>query len=311
VKIAVFGAGGVGAYYGAGFARGGAEVALIARGAHLEALQKERLTIETAEGIEHYRLRATDDPSEIGRVDVVLFCVKSYDTTSAARALPPLIGPDTAVVSLQNGIDNEPKIADVVGWEHVLGGSAYIFAAVTSPGVVRASGPRSIVFGEWTGDTSPRVQRILEAAAAGGIQATASRRVQVAKWEKYVLLAAFSAVSAATQLPLGEIRRSEAAVTLIRDLMTEIWNVGRASGVDLDDDLVERQHGLVMSQDDDSRTSLHTDLVKGRRMEIDALQGAVVRLGRELGVPTPKLAAAYGILEPWALRNSAHTSPGG
>ena len=175
MKFAVFGAGGVGAYYGAGFARGGAQVDLIARGAHLDALRRNGLTIETAEGTEHHRLRATDDPDEIGPVDAVLFCVKSVRHDDRRGELRRLIGPVTAVVSLQNGIDNEAKIAEAVGWRHVLGGAAYIFAAVTSPGVVRASGPRSIVFGEWTGDTTtPRVQRILEAAAAGGIEATAS-----------------------------------------------------------------------------------------------------------------------------------------
>jgi len=162
-------------------------------------------------------------------VDVVLFCVKSYDTETAAPTLRPLLGPDTAVVSLQNGIDNEAKIADAIGWDHVLGGSAYIFAAIREPGVVVASGPRSIVFGEWTGGDR-----------AGEREA--------AKWEKYELLAALSAVSATTQLPLGDIRQSSAAVALLRDLMAEVLAVGRAVGVQLDDGLVDRQFALVMSQ---------------------------------------------------------------
>lgn len=306
MKVAVFGSGGIGSYYGAGFARGGARVSLIARGAHLEAIRRDGLTIETPEGSEHHQLDATDDPRDIGPVDIVLFCVKAYDTASAAALLPPLLGPDTAVVSLQNGIDNEATIADVIGWQHVLGGAAYIFAEIRAPGVVIASGPRSIVFGEWQGDPdSPRVRRIVEAAEAGGVGAIVSPDIRVGKWEKYVLLAALSAVSATTQMPLGDIRRSTAAVDLLRDLMAEVWAVGRASGVALDDGLVERQHGLVLSQGDASRASLQTDLLSGRRMEIDALQGATIRLGRELGVPTPKMAAAYAILEPWAIRNAA------
>jgi 2-dehydropantoate 2-reductase len=308
VRIAVFGAGGIGAYYGSGFASGGADVHLIARGAHLEALQRVGLTIETADGTVRQSLHATADPQEIGPVDVVLFCVKSYDTETAAPALRPLLEPGTAVISLQNGIDNETKIAAAIGWPHVLGGSAYIFAAIRLPGVVVASGPRSIVFGEWTGgDPSPRVQAILDAAAAGGVGAATTRDIQAAKWEKYVLLAALSAVSAATQLPLGDIRRSAAAVVMLRDLMSEVWAVGCASGVHLDDGLVERQFALVMAQDDESRASLQTDLVAGQRMEIDALQGATLRLGRELGVPTPNMAAAYAILEPWAIRNAARS----
>jgi 2-dehydropantoate 2-reductase len=312
VRIAVFGAGGIGAYYASGFARGGAEVHLIARGAHLEALRRDGLTIETADGTARQHLHATADPVEIGPVDVVLFCVKSYDTETAAPALRPLLEPETAVISLQNGVDNEAKIAAAIGWQHVLGGAAYIFAAVRSPGVVVASGPRSIVFGEWTGgDPSPRVQAILQAAAAGGVAATTTPDIQAAKWEKYVLLAALSAMSAATQLPLGDVRRSPAAVAMLRDLMTEVSAVGRASGVRLDDGLVDRQFALVMAQGDDSKASLQTDLVGGHRMEIEALQGATLRLGRELGVSTPNMAAAFAILEPWAIRNTARSaSPG-
>jgi 2-dehydropantoate 2-reductase len=312
MRIAVFGAGGIGAYYGSGFAKGGAEVHLIARGAHLEALRGDGLTIETAEETTRQPLHATADPTDIGPVDVVLFCVKSYDTESAAAALGPLLGPDTAVVSLQNGIDNEARIAEAIGWKHVLGGAAYIFAAIRSPGVVVASGPRSIVFGEWTGgEPTPRVQAILDAAAAGGVGASTTADIQSAKWEKYVLLAALSAVSAATRLPLGEIRRSGAAVELLRDLMTEVWTVGRASGVALDDGLVGRQFALVMSQGDDSKASLQTDLASGHRMELDALQGATLRIGREVGVATPKMAALYAVLEPWAIRNTDRTGAAG
>ncbi len=306
--MAVLGAGGIGAYYASGFANGGADVHLIARGAHLNALQRDGLTIETPEGTSHHDLHATGEPSEIGPVDVVLFCVKSYDTETAAAGLGPLLGPDTAVVSLQNGIDNEARIADAIGWSHVLGGSAYIFAAIREPGVVVASGPRSIVFGEWQGgDPTPRVQAILDTAAAGGLGASTAADIQAAKWEKYVLLAALSAVSAGTRLPLGDIRRSEAAVALLHDLMAEVWAVGRASGVALDDGLVDRQFALVMSQADDSKSSLQTDLVTGHRMELDALQGATLRIGREWGVSTPKMAAAYALLEPWAVRNASAT----
>ena len=306
MRLVVLGAGGIGAYYGAGFAKGGADVTLVARGAHLAAIRDHGLTVTTPEGTERHELRATDDPAEVGPVDIVLFCVKSYDTDSAAARLAPLLDHDTAVVSLQNGIDNEARIAAAIGWQHVLGGAAYIFASVTAPGIVAASGPRSIVFGEWGGDTTtPRVQAILETARAGGVGATVAANVQVVKWEKYVLLAALSAVSAATQLPLGDIKRSPAAVTLLRDLMEEVRAVGRASGIALDDDLVDRQHRLVLSQDDDSHSSLQTDLLAGHRMELDTLQGATVRLGLELGVPTPRMSAVYGILEPWAIRNAA------
>ena len=305
MRVVVMGAGGIGAFYGAGLAAGGAEVHLVARGAHLEAMRTRGLTIETPERSETYRLPATDDPATIGSVDLVLFCVKSYDTEAAAARLAPLLHPGTAVVSLQNGIDNEARIAATIGWEHVLGGAAYIFAAIREPGVVVASGPRSIVFAEWAGgEPTPRVRAIVEAAAAGGIEARTAPNIQVVKWEKYVLLAALSAMSAAVTLPLGDIRRSPAAVAMLRDLMTEVWAVGRASGVPLDDGLVERQMGLVLAQADESRASLATDLVSGHRMELEALQGATIRLGREHGVPTPNMQALYAVLEPWAIRNA-------
>lgn len=306
MKIAVLGTGGVGGYLGSRLAAGGADVHLIARGSHLEALERDGLTILGPGGAETFRLPATDDPSQVGPVDLVLFTVKSYDTETAASRLAPLIGDDTAVLSLQNGIDNEERIAAVVGPEHVLGGAAYILAALESPGVIR-SGAARIVVGELTpGPPSDRVSAIVEAARAGGVRAEAATDVRVAKWEKYVLLVAFSAVSAGTQLPLGDIRRSPAAVDMLRAIATEAWTVGRALGVTLRDGLVEERVSLVLQQADDEGTSLRHDLLHGRRMEVEALQGTLSRLGREAGVATPWTDAAYAILQPWAIRNEGN-----
>jgi 2-dehydropantoate 2-reductase len=284
---------------------GGADVSLIARGAHLDALRDRGLTIIAPERTSEHHLPATDDPAEIGPVDVVLFCVKSYDTRATAARLDPLLHEGTAVVSLQNGVDNEEQIAAVIGWEHVLGGAAYILAGIREPGVITAGGPRRIVFGEWAGgEPSPRLRAILEVCERGGIGAGAAPDIQVAKWEKFTLLAAFSAMTAAVRLGLGEIRDAPAAQAMLRALMTEVWAVGRASGVRLADDLAERQFGLVVGQVPDATSSLHRDLVTGHRMELDALQGTVVRLGRRHGVPTPWMDAAYAILQPWAQRNA-------
>lgn len=304
MRVAVFGAGAVGAFFGFRLADGGADVHLIARGRHLDALRSNGLTIVTPEGTVTRRLPATDDPAAVGPVDVVLFSVKSYDTDAAARRLDPLLHDRTGVVSLQNGIDNEDRIAAAIGWPHVLGGAAYILGAVREPGVVTASGPRRIVFGEWEGGPpSDRVRAILDVAGRAGLSAEASDDVRVAKWEKYTLLAAFSAMSAATRLPIGDIRRAPAAMAMLRAMMTEVWAVGRASGAALGADLVERQFNLLGSQADDATASLYHDLVTGHRTEVEALQGAVVRLGRANGVPTPFLDAAYAILQPWAIRN--------
>jgi 2-dehydropantoate 2-reductase len=305
LRIAVFGAGAVGAYYGKRLADGGADVALIARGRQLEALRGDGLTIVEPEGTTTTRLEATDDPAEIGAVEVVLFCVKSYDTDEAARRLGPLLSDHTAVVSLQNGIDNEERIAAAIGREHVVGGAAYILAAVREPGVVEAGGPRQIVIGELEpGPPSERVARIVDIGKAAGLTVVAAPDIRVALWEKYVLLVAFSAMSASVRLGIGAIRDAPAARAMLGSIMTEAWTLGRASGVRLADDLVERQMELLLSRNDDAAASLYHDLVTGHRMETDALQGAAIRLGRSLGIPTPSLDAAYAILEPWTLRNA-------
>ncbi|TAK02435.1 MAG: 2-dehydropantoate 2-reductase [Chloroflexota bacterium] len=305
MKVAVFGAGAVGAFYGARMSEGGADVALIARGAQLAALRTRGLTVITPERTSDHRLLATDDPAEIGPVDVVLFCVKSHDTDEAAVRLEPLLREGTAVVSLQNGIDNEDRIAAAVGWTHVLGGSAYILGEVREPGVVEASGPRRIVFGEWTGgEPTARVRGIVETCRRGGVEAVAATDVRAAKWEKFTLLAAFSAMSAATRLGIGEIRDAPAAREMLLALMAEVWAVGRAEGVALADDLVGRQGALLLSQAPGAAASLRHDLLAGRRMELEALQGVVIELGRRHGIPTPWMAAAYAILQPWARRNA-------
>jgi 2-dehydropantoate 2-reductase len=310
MRVAVFGAGGVGAYLGSRLMKAGAGVHLVARGKHLDVLRKSGLTLLTPDGDEKWHMAATDDPASIGIVDTVLFAVKSYDTEAAARQLKPLLGNRTAVVDLQNGIDNEAKLARIVGADHVVPAATYILAAIEAPGVVR-SGPARLILGEATpGPPSQRIEDLVELFRLGGVDASASDDVRVAKWEKYILLVGFSAVSAATQLPLGDIRRSPAASDLMRGVMQEAFDVARAMGVPLRDDHVERSHRLVMAQADSEGASLRNDLLKGRRMELDALQGALIRLGQRARVPTPRTEAAFAILEPWAIRNAGSTSGG-
>jgi 2-dehydropantoate 2-reductase len=305
LRIAVYGAGAVGGYLGAKLAEGGADVTFIARGAHLEALRGRGLTLVTPEGERSTHIvHAVGDPADAGPVDVVLFLVKSYDTEEAADQLTPLLTPETAVISLQNGVTNEERIAAAIGPQRVLGGAVYILAAITEPGVVR-SGRAQIVVGELQpGPPSPRVERFVEVARAAGIAADASSDVLIVKWEKYVLLVGFSAVTAATQLTIGDVRASQAASDMMRAVMAEAWQVGRALGIPLADDLVDRQHALVLAQQDNEATSLRHDLVTGHRMELEALQGTLKQLGRATGTPTPWTDAAYAILEPWAIRNS-------
>jgi 2-dehydropantoate 2-reductase len=303
MRVAAFGAGAVGCYYGARLADGGAEVSLIARGRNLDALRAKGLTVVEPEGTRSYRLTATDDPAEVGPVDVVLFTVKSYDTVDAAARLTPLLHDRTAVISLQNGIDNEDRIAEVIGAEHVVAGAAYILGSVTEPGVVDAAGPRSIVIGELSGERSDRIVAIQEVGARAGLGVGLADDIRVALWEKYVLLVAFSAMTGTVRLPIGAIRDAPAARAMLEALMTEVWAVGRAAGVNLADGLVAQEMHRLLSQHDGATTSLYHDLVTGHRMELEALQGAAIRIGREHSVPTPALDAAYAILQPWALRN--------
>lgn len=304
MRVAVMGAGAVGGVLGAGLAAAGADVTLIARGAHLEALRANGLTIVSQSGERsHADVRATGDPAEVGEVDVVLFLVKSYDTDEAAARLAPLVGDDTVVISLQNGIDNEGRIAAAVGERHVAGGAVYILATIQSPGVVRSNAARIVVGELLPGPPSARIEKFVEVARAGGIDAKASDDVRRTKWEKYVLLVAFSAVTAATQLTIGDVRRSEAASAMMRAIMAEAWSVGRALGIPLADDLVDRSHRLVLAQADTEGTSLRHDLLIGHRMELETLQGTLKRLGRETGIATPWTDAAYAILQPWAIRN--------
>ena len=311
MRIAVFGAGGIGGYFGERLAAAGADVNLIARGRHLEAIRQAGLRVRTPEGETTRRIPATDDPAGIGPVDVVLFCVKSYDTDQAVAALPPLLHDRTAVVSLQNGVDNEERIAAAVGWAHVVGGAAYIFAAIEAPGLVSASGPRSLVFGEWDGGPpSERLSVLAELFHAAGVDARISEDVRVAIWEKYVLLVAFSGLSAATRLPLGEIRDSPEAWALLRGLANEACQVGRATGVPLGDDVVDRAIDILGRQEGSAFASLCHDLVSGHPMELEALQGTLLRLGREHGVETPIGRAIHGVLEPWARRNAHRTEDG-
>jgi 2-dehydropantoate 2-reductase len=297
------GAGAVGSYLGSRLASAEVDVHLVARGAHLAALRDKGLTLITPDGVTTAPVWASDNPASIGPVDIVLFCVKSYDTEDAAALLPPLVGPQTVVISIQNGIENEARIAAAIGAEHVLGAATYILAAIESPGVVR-SGSARIVLGELhQGPPSERAREIVALFKAGGVDATAVPDVRLAKWDKYVLLVAFSAVTATTQLTVGDIRGSVAASEMLKAIMAEAWSIGRALGVPLADDLVERAHKLVLVQDDDEGTSLRHDLLTGHRMELEALQGTLCRLGRETGIPTPWTDAAYAILEPWAHRN--------
>ncbi|WP_226011531.1 ketopantoate reductase family protein [Halomicrobium salinisoli] len=307
MKVAVFGAGGVGAYFGGRLAQAGADVHLIARGDHLAALREDGLRVESVDGDFELDLPATDDPEEVGACDYVLFCVKSFDTAAAAEQARPLVGEDTAVVSLQNGLDNEGKLAAELGEDHVMGGVAYIFSTIESPGVIEhTGGPAEIVFGELDGERSDRVEALLATCeSAPGMEATLSENVESELWEKAALICAQAGMTATVRLPLGEIRETEPAWEMYQRLIEEVISVAAASGLDLPYDLREQWTSFAADLDPDSYSSLHYDMTHGKPMELEALHGAVLERAAEHGVDVPMTEAVYAVLSPWARRNAA------
>lgn len=306
MKVAVYGAGGVGAYFGGRLAQADADVHLIARGDHLDALQRDGLRVESVSGDFSMELPATDDPADVGRCDVVLFTVKSFDTEAAAREVRPLLGDDTAVVSLQNGLDNETKLAAEIGREHVMGGVAYIFSTIAEPGVVEhTGGPTSFTYGDLDGARSDRATRFLEwCDRADGMDAELSESIQTDLWEKAAFICAQAGMTATVRLPLGEIRSHEESWEMYRRLIDEVCRVGRATGAELRDGTVSRWMDFADDLGADSYSSLHYDMTHEKPMELEALHGTVVRRGRENDVAVPMNEAVYAILQPWAQRNA-------
>jgi 2-dehydropantoate 2-reductase len=309
MRIAVFGTGGVGGYFGGLLATAGNDVTFVARGAHLAALRRDGLTVESANGaIRVAPAQATDDPAAIGPVDLVMLCVKLWDTEGAVAALPPLLGPDTAVVSFQNGIDAVPTLtARLRGTTaHVLGGVAQIAAAIERPGVVRHTGTmaRLIVgeIGDGDGDSTaqPRAAAIVAAMQAAGIDALLSPDIGKAIWEKFVFLASFSGMTALTRLPKGPITAEPATRAMLAAAIGEACAVARAHGAALAPDHAERAMALVDKLPTEMKSSMLVDLEQGRRLELPWLSGAVVRLGEEAGVASPVHGAITAALAPHA-----------
>ena len=299
------GAGGIGGFFGARLARSGEAVAFIARGEHLRAIRAAGLRLRSVEGDFAVDAPATDAPAEvpglIGPVDLVLFCVKLYDTEAAAEALRPLLGPDTAVLSLQNGVAKEGVLAPILGPERVLAGLCSAFVAIEAPGVIRHSHGGSIVFGEPDGRTTERAARFLEAGRKAGFRIELSADIRRAQWEKYLMILALSGLSALTRRPMGEIRTCPESRRLYRTVFEEVAAVARAEGVDLGDDIVPRTMALGDALRPDSYSSMYHDVTRGRRLELEWLHGHAVRLAARHGILTPALFALYAGLRPAAV----------
>jgi 2-dehydropantoate 2-reductase len=299
MRILIFGTGGLGGYFGARLAASGADVTFVARGEHLKAMRANGLRIES--GLGNLLLKpvtATDDPASAGIVDVAMIGVKLWDTKAAIDAVAPAVGPQTAVVSFQNGVDAVDMLIDKFGRERVLGGIAHIAAVIEAPGVIRHNGQlQRLTFGELDGRRSARTERLLAQCKKAGIDAVLSDNIQVAIWEKFVLIVGMSAMTSLTRLPIGPIREEPLTRELLSNVMHEAASVGIAKGVALGTDAADKQLAFLDTVPYTMIASMLGDLRNGYRLELPWLSGGVVRLGEELGIATPANRFVYAALK--------------
>jgi len=301
MRIAVIGAGGVGGYFGGFLAKAGHDVAFVARGRHLEAMRADGLALTGPRGDTHLRdVTASDDPAEIGPVDAVLFCVKLYDTESAGARLGPLLGPDTLLVSLQNGVDGPERLARLHPSARVFGGAAFVSAVIAEPGLIRYTSDMSrIVFGALEGRNGGRAEALRDACLEAGFGAELAPDIRLVLWTKMVLLATNAGFTSLARKPVGAIYSDPASREVAAAAMREVAAVARAGGIELAADVVERSLAMIDSFPPGMYASMYWDLAKGGRMELDGLSGLIVARGRELGVPTPVHATIYAALKPY------------
>ena len=306
MRFAIVGSGGLGCLFGGFLARAGADVTLIARGDNLAALREHGLDVHLLGGERfHVGVRAAADPAEVGPVDAILLCVKTYDVESAARQSSPMIGPETLILPVQNGVEAAEQIGQIVGDDHVVpAGVGVTGATLERPGVVVQKSPSvSITFGPDHATEGRRAERIRDAIAEAGIAAEVSPDVEIELWEKLVFAVAGLGFMTLTRLSAGPTVACPETVEVMRGLMDEGVAVGRARGIPLADDTTERALGRlqgVAAANPGVRGSMYFDLLAGKRLELEAINGAVVRMGREVGIPTPYNLLVYAGLKPYA-----------
>jgi 2-dehydropantoate 2-reductase len=302
MRIAIMGAGGIGGYYGGRLAQAGHDVVFIARGEHLRAIQERGLTLVGPAGEARIAsARASDDPGKQEPVDVVLFCVKLFDTEDAAQAIKPLLAKGGVCITLQNGVDAAQRIGSVLGHERVMGGIAFVSALIESPGVIRyASKAPSMQFGEADGRISERATRFRDACAGAGFSAEIVTDIRAALWHKFVGLTVNSALTSLVRQPAGVIYPDPDLMAMARAGFAETAAVGKAIGVKLPEDIVEWQVKNHLGFPGGMYASMYHDLARGKRLELESLSGLVVREGKRLGIPTPFHSMAYACLKPYA-----------
>jgi 2-dehydropantoate 2-reductase len=303
MRIAVVGAGGVGGGFGVALAKAGADVTFIARGAHLAAMKSQGLKVGGGRGETHLvPTKATDDPASVGQVDIVLFCVKLWDVESAGQHIKPLIGPDTAVIPLQNGVDAAERLVPILGAHAVMGGVAQISASIVAPAQILQVGTfMRMIFGELDGTRSPRAEDFLALCLKAGFDATLSDQIMTELWMKFILLATNASVMALARQPIGKLRDDPDMRAIFAAGYQETFDVGRASNVALPADAVTKTLEFMAHLPAPMKPSMALDLDRGNRLELPWLGGKVVELGRRFGIPTPTHSLIYAMLKPYIM----------
>ncbi len=301
MRIAVMGAGALGGYFGGRLAAAGNDVTLIARGAHLTAMRADGLRIESSKGDLHLPdIKATDDPANVGTVDVVMFMVKNYDVETAGQAIKPMLGPDTMVTTFQNGVSAPERLAAIVGADRVIPGVARIPADIKSPGVIRHNADFDmLIFGESDGSRSQRCEQFAGVLNEAGTTAIIPENINHELWAKFVMQASLSSVTALTRLNLGPLRENAESADLFQRSMVETAQVGHAIVAGLDPDIAAQQWKFLAGLPGTVHASMLDDLLHGKRIELDYLSGDVVRLGKEFGVATPIHSVFLAALQPF------------
>ena len=299
MRVAIIGAGGVGGYFGARLIAAGTDVVFIARGAHLTAIQRDGLRVESPKGNLHLRgVNATADLSAVGTVDVVLLTVKMYDLEPAARMIRPLVGANTAVVTLQNGVEAVDIVAQHIDRANVVGGVAYVAAVIAEPGLIRHTSLDALIFGELDGRRSERLLAFQAACLPAGFNARVSETIEIDLWSKFSRLSVFSGMTAVTRSTIGVLRSDPELYAMLQAACEETIRVGRATGVALPDTLMGEILHMVQTLPHHAKASMLEDLERGKRLELPWLSGAVVRLGNAVGVTTPIHAFIATVLKP-------------
>ena len=301
MKVAIFGSGGVGGYFGARLAAAGNEVHFIARGKHLAAMREQGLKVKSALGdLAIKPVHATDNPAEIGPVDIVTFAVKLWDTEGAAEQLRPLIAKGGHVIPFQNGVESIERLARILGAERVMGGSAYIGTRIGAPGVIEHTGTMArLRFGPVLAAQRPAAERFLAVCQQAGIMTELAEDIVLVNWEKFVFLVAMSSATSVARAPLGVVREDPELRWLLEQAMRETWRLGRARGVKLPDDFVEKQLAFAQTLPAEMRTSMQHDLEAGQRLEAPWLCGAVARMSAQAGLEAPVNHTVYAALRPF------------